>query len=232
MTALFRSLYGFIGDSAKSLKQTPLLGLPIAGVPLSKSPQYHSVVTLPRPFWPPVVQWTEPRELIAWRAWRLLQVECPRGVETSGLRLISLSAPCIWNGPVARVNPPDPDLPSTSGIYSLKPDVAERNRWQFSEDCWVTGTIALSGRVIEHHLGYRAERVVIRSLRLAVGTHLVVRDLRELQHVIKSLETRYQVAVDVGQAEREEADRMRTRGVRPETDRPNWTTLKEPWQLI
>jgi hypothetical protein len=152
--------------------------------------------------------------------------------EEAGPRLLSMSAPRIWDGPVATADKPTVETELPSGIYVLKPDVGAKSRWQFYEDCCVTGTVALSGRVIEHQIGYRAERVVIRELRLAVGTHLRVRALEELKRLIYSLETRYQVAVDVGQAEREAADRMLTNGTRLEESRMGWVSLTPPWQLI
>src|SRR5205807_1093164 len=150
---------------------------------------------------PPVVPWHSDRELVAWRAWRLaiLREEdvCSspspdgrggQGVRT-GPRLLSLSAPCIWDGPAIRVDltvPGGKEQPS--GIYALKPDAAERVEWRRSEHCWVTGWVALSGRVVEHALGYRAERAVIRELRLGVGTHLAVRKVPMLRDLVASLE--------------------------------------------
>ena len=65
---------------------------------------------------PPVVQWQSDRELVAWRAWRLAILvdkgvcgsPSPEGRGGQGLsaspRLLSLSAPCIWDGPAIRVD--------------------------------------------------------------------------------------------------------------------------------
>lgn len=118
-----------------------------------------------------------------------------------------------------------------NGIYAFKLHM-DRVNWQRHEACWVTGDIALSGRVVEHQLGYRAERAVVRELRLGVGTHLAVRDLNELRQVIDKLEDRYQVSVNIGQAERETADRMLAAGKKPERDFIPPVRAKPPWRLI
>jgi len=187
--------------------------------PPPHSPPLHS---------PPVVPWTEPRELLAWRAWRL-GFFLRRAGGDGGPRLLSLSAPCIWNGPVVRDGVPLPTVDPPSGIYALKPDVAERIIWQ-KDYCWVTGTIALSGRVVEHELGYRAERAVVRELGLGVGAHLALRSLKQLRETIEALEDRYQVTVSVGQAEREIADEMLHGGYKAAKVPFVWD--RHPWRLI
>lgn len=178
---------------------------------------------------PPVVTWTEPRELIAWRAWRLGFLRRHSGGD-GGPRLLSIAAACIWNGPVVRDGAPIVDLKYPNGLYALKPDAINRFQWH-AEHCWITGTIALSGRVVEHALGYRAERAVVRDLRLGVATHLAVRALKQLRQLMDALEERYQVSVDVGQQEREIADRMRTHGALEPSKVPLvWD--RNPWRLI
>ncbi|MDP3940207.1 MAG: hypothetical protein Q8R92_18995 [Deltaproteobacteria bacterium] len=223
MSALFRRFLGFMNPPPPQ----PVLGLPAAGVPAPALPPP------PRPSipWPPVVEWQSAEELVAWRAWRLLTVMSPSGPEI-GLRLVSISVPRIWMGPVAQTDPPTVESETPSGIHVLKEAIWRQCRWSFLEDCWVSGTVALSGRVIEHAAGYRAERAVIRDLRLSVGTHLAVRSLEELSRLIGSLEQRYQVAVDVGQAEREAADKMLTKGTTPKFPRTPWVKLVPPWALI
>jgi hypothetical protein len=179
---------------------------------------------------PSVVPWTEPTELLAWRAWRLGFLLRHAGGD-GGPRLLSLAAPCIWNGPVVRDGIPLPSIERPSGIYALKPRLADRVGWQ-NESCWVTGTIALSGRVVEHQLGYRAERAVVRELRLGVGAHLVLRSLKQLREIIDELESRYQVTVSVGQAEREIADRMLHNGHKPRSAKLPFVWDRQPWRLI
>ncbi len=227
---LVRGLLSAIAESAQARKQAPVMGLPAAGVPLTKPPSPPPHLTAPSPplFSPPVVQWHEPRELLAWRAWRLgFLLRCRGG--DGGPRLLSLAASCIWNGPVARDGVPLAETRYPSGIYALKLDVADQIQWH-NEHCWVTGTIALSGRVVEHALGYRAERAVVRELRLGVGAHLALRSLKQLRETIDALENRYQVAVQIGQAEREIADRMLHGGHKAcklpfVWDRPPWRVI-------
>jgi hypothetical protein len=176
---------------------------------------------------PPVVQWTSDRELLAWRAWRLAVV----GEE--GVRLLSLSAPCIWDGPAIRADvAPFCTIENPSGIYALKPAVAAASEWTRSEHCWVTGTVALSGRVVEHALGYRTECAVIRELRLGVGTHLAVRALDQLRNLMTCLEEHYQAPVDAGLAEREVADRMLTYGFTPRCRELPVVCAKPPWRVV
>lgn len=208
--------------------QTPILGLPAAGVP-APAPPAAAPLYLPDPD-PPLTLWAEPRELLAWRAWRLVwyRSDIPR---RGGLCLISLSAPCIWEGPVVSGGMPLLEAEPQTGIYALKTRL-ERSSWQQSEHCWVTGDVALLGRVVEHQFGYRAERAVVRSLRLGVGTHLAVRSLNDLRDVMIRLEIRYQVTVDVGQSERETADRMLSRGFTPEFPSILPVVVRPPWRLI
>jgi hypothetical protein len=177
---------------------------------------------------PPVVRWTEPRELLAWRAWRL-GFFLRRAGGDGGPRLLSLSASCIWNGPVVSERAPQLPTDTPSGIYALKLDIADRINWQ-NEHCWVTGTIALSGRVIEHAYGYRAQRAVVRELRLGVGAHLALRSLQQVRDMIDVLEQRYQVTVNAGLSERQIADRMLHEGHKGAELPFVWDAL--PWRLI
>ena len=181
---------------------------------------------------PPVVRWTGDRELLAWRGWRL-GVLVDEDEAWLGMRLLSLSAPCIWDGPAIRVEVvPSAPPENPSGIYTLKPAVAETLDWSNNELCWVTGTVALSGRVVEHALGYRAECAVIRELRLGVGTHLAVRSLETLRELMASLEERYQAPVDAGLAEREVADRMLTNGFKPRCPNVPSVSSTPPWRVV
>ena len=90
--------------------------------------------------------------------------------------------------------------------------------------------MALSGRVVEHRYGYRAERAVIRRLRLGpfqllgrstssvssrpvgtalgVGTYLKVEGQDDLLGVQDELERRYQAPVKLGGMERRIARRL------------------------
>jgi len=57
--------------------------------------------------------------------------------------------------------------------------------------------VALSGQVVEHQFGYRAERAVIRRLRLGVAAHRCFRSPEELARVLDELERRYQCRVKI-----------------------------------
>jgi hypothetical protein len=177
------------------------------------------------------VEWNGDQELLAWRGWRL-GLFVPDAGEPSGPRLLSITAPCIWNGPVVKADRPRDAIDTPSGIYALKADVADRSQLRIAEGFWATGLVALSGRVVEHAIGYRAQRAVVRELRLGVGTHFAVRSLQRLRLMMESLEDRYQVAVDVGQSEREIADRMIMYGKRPQCPKLPFVYAKSPWRLI
>jgi hypothetical protein len=105
-------------------------------------------------------------ELLAWRFWGL-----GRLLSDGGVRLKSFRAPWVWDGPVLRAHRIPSESPySRTGIYALKGPRDCNADIYWSEECWVAGWVALSGRVVEHELGYRAERAVVRRLRLGVGT--------------------------------------------------------------
>jgi len=114
----------------------------------------------------PVEQWRRNGELLAWRFWGLGRLRADGGV-----RLKSFRAPWAWDGPVLRAHRIPSESPySRTGIYALKGPRDCNADIYWSEECWVAGWVALSGRVVEHEHGYRAERGVIRRLRLGVGT--------------------------------------------------------------
>ena len=217
-------LYMLVRWLVKAAEQPKGAPPPVEQPPIITPPPQPSPLVLA-----PVVTWTEPRELLAWRAWRLGFLLHRAGGD-GGPRLLSIAASCIWNGPVVRDGVPITEPRYPSGIYALKPDAINRFQWH-AEHCWITGTIALSGRVVEHALGYRAERAVVRGLRLGVATHLAVRSLKQLRQLMDALEDRYQVAVDVGQQEREIADRMRTHGALEPSKIP-FVWDRHPWRLI
>lgn len=97
-------------------------------------------------------------ELIAYRCWRLM-----------GDILVPVSKNTdfdTWDGPVARsdVNPRDN---SGSGLWAIKlnkPEAIQNLLRSYYPD--VHGMVALSGTVVEHEIGYRAERATIRVLRV------------------------------------------------------------------
>src|SRR5438309_10692001 len=116
-----------------------------------------------------------------------------------------------------------------SGIHAHKVPLYGQVPWIWNESCWVTGWVALSGRVVEHELGYRAERAVIRKLRLGVGTHLVEQRIPALHRIARELEDRYQAPVKIGWTERRLARVLLGRGVRPQFDRIGFASPCAGW---
>ena len=146
----------------------------------------------------PVEKWQRQDELLAWRFWGLGRLRAD-----GGARLKSFRAPYAWDGPVLRAHRLPTESPfSRSGVYALKGPKECNNGVYWTDECWVSGWVALSGRVIEHEHGFRAERVVIRKLRLGVGTHLHLRRMDDVMALAAELEQRYQAPVDLGPFER------------------------------
>jgi hypothetical protein len=144
-----------------------------------------------------VERWEREDELLAWRFWKLGLLPSDGGV-----RLLSFRAPCVWDGPVLRAHRPPSESPfSSSGVYALKAEPPRSADVHHSDECWVSGWVALSGRVVEHEHGYRAERAVIRRLRIGVGTHLRVTHMEDLLALAAELEHRYQAPVNLGHVE-------------------------------
>ena len=134
-------------------------------------------------------------ELLAWRVWDLVRAD------DGGLRLTSLARNTVWDGPVLTADHrPYPVADCGSGIYALKPSTRiPRGQfdWAMGPDAWVRGWVALSGQVVEHRLGYRAERVVIRRLRLGPAAHRCFLSRLALLAVQVELERRYQCPVKI-----------------------------------
>lgn len=176
------------------------------------APVAESRATLPRA-WPippgldlvvPVERWRRNGELLAWRFWGL-----GRHPGDGGLRLVSFRAPWAWDGPVLRAHRLPSESPfSSAGVYALKKPPPHTADVHWSDECWVSGWVALSGRVVEHEHGYRAERVVIRRLRLGLGTHLRLPRVEDIIALAAELERRYQAPVNLGMVERRFAQRV------------------------
>lgn len=147
----------------------------------------------------PVQRWEKQQELLGWRFWGL-----GRHPKDGGVRLRSFRAPYAWDGPVLRAHRLPSESPfSRAGVYALKsPKLCNVDLYWESDECWVSGWVALSGRVVEHERGYRAERAVIRRLRLGVAAHLHLPKMEDVMAVAAELERRYQAPVDLGQLER------------------------------
>lgn len=142
----------------------------------------------------PTVKW-QGGELLAWRVWRLGRT--PDG----SVLLLSAWWDTIWEGPVMTADHrPFPGPVCGSGIYALKPSSRPAHgqfNWAMGGETWVRGWVALSGQVVEHQFGYRAERAVIRRLRLGAAAHRTFRTPETLAAVRAELERRYQCHVKV-----------------------------------
>jgi hypothetical protein len=104
--------------------------------------------------------------------------------------------------------------------------------WVWTDFCWVTGWVGLSGRVVEHELGYRAERAVIRKLRLGLGIHLVEQRLPALLRIARELEDHYQAPVRIGWTERRLAQALLQRGFQPNFQTFMWCQAEDGWRIV
>jgi hypothetical protein len=212
---LLRTLYRAAKPAAPARSGRPPIITPPPGSstpvsPVEQVPNSRATLALA---WPipdaaplvvPVEKWQRKGELVAWRFWGLGRLSADGGV-----RLKSFRAPWVWDGPVLSAH----RLPSESpfgraGVYALRAPPPRRADVHWSEECWLSGWVALSGRVVEHEHGYRAERAVIRRLRLGVGTHLRVTRMEDLLALANELERRYQAPVNLGHVERRFAGRV------------------------
>jgi len=169
------------------------------------------------PFWKvpsplPRERWTG-GELLALRAWRLV-----RWTDDGRLRLQSLARNDVWHGPVfVAGTPPGPG--NQSGVYALKPGRRPKSLlvsrfggpddWLAGSQTWIWGWVALSGEVVEHEAGYRAQRSVVRRLRLGTLAHLALETPAALRDAVRDLEDRYQCEVKRGTWEPARAARIR-----------------------
>jgi len=175
----------------------------------------------------PKAQWTSGREMLAWRAWRLAYWK-----GEPWPHLVSMGVPWVWGGPVLRADQlPDVGPMNRSGVHAIKPQLYGRLDWVWTEHVRVVGWVALSGRVVEHELGYRAERAVIRKLRFSVGMHLVEDRLPALRRIASQLEDHYQAPVKMGWTERRIAQRLRAGGYKPEFPHMMRCSAEHGWRI-
>lgn len=120
----------------------------------------------------PLPRRTQTEPIIGYRRWALNGDEDPR--------LCSLTAEYVWEGPVCRnEHPPaeqspdwaDQDSPSDHGIYASATLVEILYSFSFISTAvaYVAGSVALSGTVIVHDRGYRAQCATIQGLLLPPG---------------------------------------------------------------
>lgn len=139
----------------------------------------------------------------AWRCWGIIK-------EKEGWILSSVSADCLWEGPVLRAHkrPVDPkywdakktaskdeyfeemhDTFELAGIYALKTKTqAIETAFTYSVNC--IGEVALYGRVAQFKLGYRAEACMIKRLLVLDPAQMFNgrNDAREKDYINKSIE--------------------------------------------
>ncbi|HTY80491.1 MAG TPA: hypothetical protein VMI34_21870 [Candidatus Bathyarchaeia archaeon] len=146
-------------------------------------------------------------ELLAIRGWKLI-----RWTEDGSVRLASLSRNTVWHGPVFNADAVPLAQPNCgSGVYALKPSCRPRiaphgcavvapyeTDWLAGRRAWVWGWVALSGRVVEHQRGYRAQTAAIRRLHLGVMAHAAFQEPEAIGRLVSQLEERYQCPVRTG----------------------------------
>ncbi len=108
---------------------------------------------------------------------------------------------------------------------------ATRNWRLWGTAIHVVGCVALSGRVVEHEHGYRAERAAIRSLRLTIGGHLALPQDAAMRKVVRDLEDRYQASVRPAWRDRRFAEELVERNLLKEHFPIRWVSPAEGWQL-
>ena len=177
---------------------------------------------------PPLpAEWVSDHELLAWRGWRLAYWSDDRRPY-----LMSLGVPWLWGGPVLTADHlPDPNPLNRSGVHAIKASLYRGSDWTSSMHVRVVGWVALSVRVIEHELGYRAERAVIRKLRFTVGMHLAERDPAAVERIARQLEDRYQAPVKMGWTERRKARGLFKGGGRCDGPAVVWCSPSEGWRV-
>lgn len=114
-------------------------------------------------------------EIIAYRGW-LLMGDILTPVSRNGdFR--------TWEGPVATTDV-EPDMHNGCGLYAAKLEHAQRLVDSYGMP--VHGLVGLLGRVVEHSLGYRSSKQVVRVLRVVPPVS---------DGILKLLEERYQCQV-------------------------------------
>jgi hypothetical protein len=139
-------------------------------------------------------------ELLAMRQWLLLAEK-----ETGRPVLTSLNGQQVWLGPVLEWPwaPGEPAGPN-AGVNGLKRSYRHwfwLADWFYGPDTMVWGWVALSGLVEETRGGYRAERGVIRQLRLGPFVLAEFASRAAAARLVAELEDRYRCPVKIGYPE-------------------------------
>lgn len=138
-------------------------------------------------------------EIMAWRGWNLSWDDPYDPI------LQSASQNTLWRGPTV-VADKAPELGGKTGIYALSEREVKPKHDFYGDSMrgWsrqylsmpVSGTVALSGVVVEGEYGYRAERATIRSLRLNLSGPIYSERLLAPIEIAAALEHRYEVEVE------------------------------------
>lgn len=145
-------------------------------------------------------------EVLAWRAWRL-------EADDQGPLLRSLSWEVAWPGPVL-VADQAPDQGNERGVYAVRD---RHSHWCRGPRARVLGLVGLSGRVLEHERGYRAERATVRALFL-LPPRQAEDTLEDRSGVAAGLAARYACGV---------------RLVRwPRREREQWARAHQEWRRL
>ena len=172
-------------------------------------------------------RWTGTGELLAWRFWRLC-----RWYRDGQVRLASIAVRWAWDGPVFHAHAlPSGDDTDRVGVHAMRGRLPATNWRLWGTAIHVVGCVALSGRVVEHEYGYRAERVTIRSLRLTIGAHLTLPQEAAMRQVVRDLEDRYQAPVRPAWRDRRFAEELVERNLFKEHFPIRWVSPAEGWQL-
>ena len=172
-------------------------------------------------------RWTGTGELLAWRFWRLC-----RWYRDGQVRLASIAVRWAWDGPVFHAHAlPSGDDTDRVGVHAMRGRLPATNWRLWGTAIHVVGCVALSGRVVEHEYGYRAERATIRSLRLTIGGHLTLPEDAAMLQVVRDLEDRYQAPVRPARRDRRFAEELVERNLFKEHFPIRWVSPAEAWQL-
>ncbi len=160
------------------------------------------------------IAWTG-GELLALRGWRLF-----RSHVDGSARLLSMVNDAEWPGPVFVADRAPAASPiNNNGVYAMKPRFRPRRHprdpgdhaldWLAGREAWVWGWVSLSGTVVEHRMGYRARRAVIRQLRLGPQACASCEGPEGIAALIAELEERYQCRVKCGPWDRRVGAKLR-----------------------
>lgn len=188
--------------------------------------------------------------MLGHRFWKLVHPK-------DGPKLMSLTQPVTWEGPVFHadkapgLNPvpgaagsPEgsiyPDAlfrhkENHHGIYTLRNrkqmEAQLRRSWnmQFRHSHYVVGSVEMWGKVVEHENGWRAEHCIIRELHFEVACPCTIQGIRT---IVQQLEARYDCPVTVGPLV--EQLELQAKGLTPEEwyEKTRDRTVEDEWHQM